>query len=89
MKVEHEDGRFYVRTQHGVAELLYKKIGSGVISAYHTSTPEEDRGQGIAEQMSIALFEFVKKNGLKVRPDCPYIPYFLEKHKEWQAYSQP
>lgn len=87
MKIEHEEGRFFSKTTHGTAELLYSKIGSKTISAYHTFTPEEDRGQGIAEQLTAAAFKFAKERGLKIRPDCPYVQYFLSKHKGWQKYA--
>ncbi|MDE1874122.1 MAG: N-acetyltransferase [Candidatus Micrarchaeota archaeon] len=87
MEIKHKDGRFSVKTEHGEAELLYKDIGNGVISAYHTFTPEEDRGQGVAERLALAVFEYAKEKGLKVRPDCPYLPRFLEKHREWKPFS--
>ena len=70
-----------------MAELLYSKIGKSTISIYHTFTPKEDRGQGTAERLAAAAFEYAKENGMKIRPDCPYIPRFLSKHKEWQKYA--
>lgn len=87
MEVKHQEGRFYAKTEHGTAELLYKNISKTEISIYHTFTPEEDRGRGIAAQLATAAFKFAKENGLKVRPDCPYIPNFLQKHKEWSPYA--
>ncbi len=87
MEVKHEQGRFYAKTEHGTAELLYSEVDKSTISIYHTFTPDEDRGHGIAEQLAVAAFEFAKKNGLKVRPDCPYIPHFLDKHNEWRKYA--
>ncbi|MDE1855047.1 MAG: N-acetyltransferase [Candidatus Micrarchaeota archaeon] len=87
MEIKHTSGRFYAKTEHGEAELLYSKIDSKTISVYHTFTPQEDRGQGVAELLATAVFEFAKEKGLKVKPDCPYIPQFLEKHKEWRKYS--
>ncbi len=87
MKIEHSKDRFYTVTEHGTAELLYNLTDAGTMSIYHTFTPDEDRGQGIAERLATAAFEFAKGNNLKVRPDCPYIPHFLEKHREWQKYA--
>lgn len=83
MEIKQTEGRFYVETEHGVAELLYSKVDDETISIFHTFTPAEDRDRGIAAALAEAAFEFAKKKGLKVRPDCPYIPTFLEKHKEW------
>jgi len=87
MEIKHENGRFYAKTPHGIAELLYSKIDTSTISIYHTFTPEEDRGHGIAEALATAAFEFAKKSSLKVRPDCPYIPNFLQKHKELKKFA--
>ena len=88
MQAIHDPGRFYVKTGHGEAELLYNiERAKGIMSIYHTFVPDEDRGKGIAEVLALASFEYAIKEGLKVRPDCPYINHFLEKHKELQKYS--
>ncbi len=87
MEIKHEEGRFYAKTEHGAAELLYRKLSSSRISIYRTFTPPEDRGRGIASQLAEAAFKFAREKKLKVVPDCPYIPEFLEKHSEWRAYA--
>jgi len=86
MKIEHVEGRFFAKTEHGEAELLYR-IENGKVVMYHTFTPSEDRGKGIAEKLAEAAFDFVKENNFKVVPACSYIRYFLEKHKELKVYS--
>ncbi len=81
--IVHVPGRFYIVTPSGEAELLYlidKKTNT--ISMYHTFVPTSERGRGIAELMAFAAFDFAKKNKLLVKPDCEYITYFVEKHKE-------
>lgn len=85
MRIKHTNGRFYTKTKHGEAELLYRKEGK-VLLIYHTFVPDEDRHQGIAAGLAMAAFGFAIANRLMVRPDCPYIPYFLELHKELQKY---
>ena len=82
MEVKHEDNRFYVKTAHGDAELLYKITDGNKMSIYHTYVPEKERGKGIAGEIAVAAFEFAKKNKLKVKPDCQYIKHFIEKHPE-------
>jgi predicted GNAT family acetyltransferase len=89
MEIKHAPGRFYAKTGSSTAELLYSKVDGKTISAYHTFTPEEERGKGIAEQLTTAVFEYAKENGLMVRPDCPYVSHFLRKHKEWRKYAAP
>jgi predicted GNAT family acetyltransferase len=86
MEIKHENGRFFIVTPGGEAELLYK-IEGRVMSMYHTFVPDSERGKGVAEKLAITGFEFAKEKKLKVRPDCPYIQRFLEKHSELKAYS--
>ncbi len=85
-EVMQSDGRFFVRTAHGEAELLYRTNGK-VMSIYHTYTPKEERGKGAAEKLADRAFEFAKARGMKVKPDCPYIIQYLKTHKDAQKYS--
>ncbi|HUB92736.1 MAG TPA: GNAT family N-acetyltransferase [Candidatus Saccharimonadales bacterium] len=86
MEIRHDGGRFYMATPGGDAELLYK-VEDGVMSIHHTFVPDSERGKGIAEKLALAAFGFAKEGGLKVKPDCPYIVKFLEKHAELKEYS--
>jgi predicted GNAT family acetyltransferase len=86
MEIVHENERFFIVTPGGDAELLYKTEGN-VMSIYHTFVPDSERGKGVAEKLAFAAFEFAKERELKVRPDCPYIQRFLEKHNEWKEFS--
>lgn len=86
MTIKKEEGRLSIKTEHGESELLYKIEGK-VMSIYHTFTPDDDRGKGIAEQLTAEAFSIAKSRGLKVRPDCSYAAHFLEKHSEWRAYA--
>lgn len=87
MEIEHTDGRFFTKTGHGKAELLYKIENGNIMSIYHTFVPDEERGKGIAERLARSAFAFAKEKSFKVRPDCPYIVHFIEKHKEYRQYS--
>ncbi len=83
MEVKHTEGRFFVSIDGKEAELLYKKENN-IMDLYHTFTPEELRGKGIAEILTNAAFEFAKQHNLKIRPSCSYVKdVFLKKHPEW------
>jgi predicted GNAT family acetyltransferase len=82
VKIMHSKGRFYARTAHGEAELLYRKVGEGKISIFHTYVPEEERGRRIAEALARKAFDFANRSGLAVIPDCDYIKHFVLKHTE-------
>jgi len=83
LKIMKTRNKFYVKTEHGEAVLLYKSEGKGKINMYHTFVPDEDRGKGIAEKLAFAAFEYAKENKLKVIPGCTYISYFVQKHPEF------
>ncbi len=86
MEIKHESLRFYLITPGGEAELLYR-IEGNVMSIYHTFVPDTERGKGTAEKLAVAAFDFAKEKRLKVRPDCPYIVHFLQKHPELGEYA--
>ncbi len=87
VKILHEKGRFYTSTQHGDAELLYDNKEVGIMNIYHTFVPDEERGMGLAGKLAKAAFEYAQEKGLKVRPSCPYIEYYIEKHPEVKDYT--
>jgi hypothetical protein len=84
MKVTHTNGKFSIVTPNGESELLYINRDNTSIRIYRTFTPYKDEENGVAERLTIAAFNFARKNGLKVRPDCPFIIAFLEKHKRFE-----
>jgi uncharacterized protein len=86
MDVQQTDGRFYITTEHGEAELLYRLEGD-IMAIYHTYTPEGERGKGIAEALAQAAFAFAVEKNFMVRPDCPYIVHYLEKHPEMASHA--
>ncbi len=87
MKIEHKEGRFSAKTNHGDAELLYTKSNSGNIEVYHTFVPPEERGKGIAEGLALAAIEYAKKNKVKIVPKCSYMVHFFETHEKLRPLS--
>ena len=75
-----DDGRIWARTAHGEAELNYR-IRDNYMIVYHTGTPEEDRGNGIAAELTARAFQFAKEKGLKIVAACPYVQYYIKKNK--------
>lgn len=84
MKVTHTKGKFSVTTINGESELLYINRDNTSIRIYRTFTPEKDEENGVAEVLTIAAFNFARKNKLKVRPDCTFVVTFLENHKGFE-----
>ena len=76
------EGRFFIDLEGKQAELLYR-LEDNVMDLYHTFTPEELRGRGLAEQLTQKAFEFAEKNRMKIRPSCSYVQHWLKKYPEW------
>lgn len=63
--------------------LEYEREADGAIFvASHVVTSEEFRGRGIAGEVTAAAFEHARRHHIKVRPVCPYVVQWVEKHPE-------
>ena len=87
MTVEHQEpeSRFVVRIGGDEAELAYNRPGPGLIDIQHTFVPSAARGQGVAESLATAAFEYAREQNLRVIPSCPFVRGWLEHHPEEAA----
>lgn len=84
MEVIHDknNSRFVVSIdgEHSFVEYsLYDKV----MDLYHTYTPPQLRGKGLAEKVVRTALEYAKQNNLKVVPSCSYVAVFLQRHPEY------
>lgn len=84
MDIEHDRGesRFVARLEHGDAELAYAESETRVLDLNHTYVPPEHRGRGVAHVLVERAFEFAEENGMRIRPSCPYVRAWVQKHPE-------
>ena len=77
-------GQRFVATVNGQeAVLRYRRTGD-TLDFYQTYVPETLRGQGLAEQLCKAAFEYAKTHQLRVIPTCSYISgAYLKRHPEY------
>lgn len=85
MTVNHDPGhsRFEIRKDGATAVAEYQLSGDTLILT-HTEVPPEHRGQGIANQLARAAFEFARARHLRVRPRCPFMASWLRRHPEYE-----
>jgi hypothetical protein len=57
-----------------------------ILDLYSTYTPSQLRGQGLAEKVVLAAFEYAKDKNLKVLANCWYVRKFLDKHTEFSSF---
>lgn len=75
--------RFVLDVDGNEVYVLYSE-NKEMLDLYSTYTPPQLRGQGLAEKVVLAAFEYAKEKNLKVIPSCWYVRKFLEKHTEYQ-----
>jgi predicted GNAT family acetyltransferase len=87
MIVEHQEqeNRFIVRVGDDQAELAYSRPAPRLIDIQHTFVPSAARGQGVAEALAKAAFEYAGEQKLRVIPSCPFVRGWLEDHPEEAA----
>ena len=89
MQIQHDEhgrkGAFYIDEDgEWIAELTYVK-DEGTMTIDHTEVDEKLRGEGIGEDMVKAAVEYARKEGLKIKPDCPYARKVIERTPELQG----
>lgn len=77
-------GRFEVRTEEEVAELIYRKNGNRLVLV-HTGVPDALGGHGIAGQLVQAALDKAAASGMTVVPLCPYARSWLKRHPDEAA----
>ena len=88
MNIEHKSGEFFVIV-NGKKAILDYTVSGKEMDIFHTFTDPDLRGQGLAEQLTQAAFEFAKKNNFRVVPTCEYVKEtFLKKHPEWNELTE-
>ena len=79
--VSHDprSGRFEIQTEDGTALLTYLRHGD-VIEMVHTEVPESLEGHGYGAALAEAALGYVRQEGKKVRPSCPFVAAYIDKH---------
>lgn len=82
-KHDREAARYALRIGDQTAFVAYKPVLGGVAFT-HTETPEALQGRGLASRLVKNALISARAEGLKVRPDCPYVAGWLARHPEFQ-----
>jgi uncharacterized protein len=83
-----QGSRFVLDVGGNEVYVLYAEDNE-TIDLYSTYTPQQLRGQGLAEKVVLAAFEYAKEKNLKVIPSCWYVRVFLDKHPEFKNIVNP
>jgi uncharacterized protein len=77
-----ERQRFELDVDGKVAYSNYRRT-NGLLTVMHTEVPEALNGRGIGSALVRGLLDIARAQGLKVKPHCPFVRAYLDKHPEY------
>jgi hypothetical protein len=80
--------RFEVTLDGEVAFAEYH-LHPDYITLPHTVVPAAFEGKGVGSTLAKAALGYAREHGLKVKPACPFIAGYIQKHPEWQDLVHP
>jgi predicted GNAT family acetyltransferase len=75
--------RFELAVEGGLAFVAYR-ISDGAMDLYHTESPKELAGRGIASRLVLKALETACQHDLKVKPTCSFVKAYMERHPEYK-----
>lgn len=75
-----EQSRYEARVDGELAGIVEFMRGGDVLVMTHTETFDAFSGQGVASGLVRDALDDVRTHGFLVRPVCPYVAGWLEKH---------
>ena len=70
------------RRRRARGSLFYRELDDTLILV-HTEVEEEFEGQGIGSRLIAATLDDIRARGLRMRPFCPFVRAYLERHPEY------
>jgi predicted GNAT family acetyltransferase len=75
--------RYELETEAGFAVANYRPL-PGAIAIFHTEVPLPLRGRNIGARLVHGILEDVRRQGIKVVPQCSFVRAFMARHPEYQ-----
>ena len=75
--------RFELDLDGNTAFAEYRRA-DGVLTVMHTEVPPALNGKGIGSKLVRGLLDIARTEGLKVRPLCPFVKAYIDKHPEYE-----
>jgi predicted GNAT family acetyltransferase len=75
--------RYELRSGDELVGVLAYRLHGEVIRLVHTEVRPEFDGQGHAATLTRAALDDARSRGLAVRPDCPYVAAYIDKHPDY------
>ena len=66
-----------------LAGSLFYREREDELVLVHTEVEEPFEGQGIGSRLIAATLDDIRARGLRMRPFCPFVKAYLERHPEY------
>ena len=77
------ESRYELRAGDELVGFIDYVLRGEVIRLVHTEVRPEFSGQGHAATLARSALDDARSRGLSVRPDCPYVASYIDKHPEY------
>jgi predicted GNAT family acetyltransferase len=77
-----ERHRFEMIVEGHTAFIEYRPMPGGLVF-YHTLVPKALEGKGVGGRLAKAALLEMRARGWKVRPDCPFVAAYIQRHSEF------
>lgn len=78
-----EELRYEIEVDGEVAGFIMYRRSPDVITLVHTDVDPKWEGHGVGSELVQSALDDLRARGLKVRPLCPFVAAFLERHPEY------
>jgi predicted GNAT family acetyltransferase len=82
----YEENRIYAQKENGLllAEVTFPARDENRVNVDHVYVDMSLRGQGIASDLMLKAYNYIKNKGLLIIAKCPYAISWFKKHPEFQ-----
>jgi predicted GNAT family acetyltransferase len=84
-----ELAHYEVRVDDQLAGFIHYRAASGVVTMMHTEVDAGLQRRGIGSALVAGALDDVRARGLKVRPQCPFVAAYIERHPEYAELVAP
>jgi predicted GNAT family acetyltransferase/glutaredoxin len=84
-----EANRYELRLDGRLVGLAAYRRRNGRIAFTHTEVEPACEGRGLGSRLAAAALDDARRQGLAVVPLCPFIAYFIQRHREYEDLVAP
>jgi predicted GNAT family acetyltransferase len=76
--------RYEIEVDGEVAGFLLYRREPGVLELVHTDVDPRFEGKGVGAALVQGALDDIRARGLKLRPFCPFVAKYIQRHPDYQ-----